>query len=124
MVAAAVAQLSGGKLHLVTAYDPKMVRTEDLPGEFKYSSTIHPADALLDGLSQIVKQRGLETIVHAATGDPAEAIVQIAEQVGADLIVVGTKGMKGMRRVLGSVPNSVAHSAHCSVLIADTEASD
>jgi len=34
--------------------------------------------------------------------------------------VVGNRGMKGVRRVLGSVPNSVAHGAHCSVLILDT----
>jgi nucleotide-binding universal stress UspA family protein len=53
-------------------------------------------------------------------GDPAEAIVRLADQVGADLIVVGNKGMKGVRRVLGSVPNSVAHHANCSVLIVDT----
>jgi len=40
--------------------------------------------------------------------------------VKADLIVVGNKGMRGARRVLGSVPNSIAHSAPCSVLIVDT----
>ena len=44
----------------------------------------------------------------------------LAEEIGADLIVVGNKGMKGVRRVLGSVPNSVAHNAPCSVLIAVT----
>jgi len=59
-------------------------------------------------------------VVHAATANPAEAIIQVAEQVGADLIVVGNKGMKGVRRVLGSVPNSVAHAAPLSVLVADT----
>ena len=73
-------------------------------------------------LSDLVKERGLEPVVHAAEGDPTDAIVRIAEDVGADLIVVGNKGMKGVRRVLGSVPNSVAHKAPCSVLIADTTA--
>jgi nucleotide-binding universal stress UspA family protein len=81
---------------------------------------MHPADLLLEGLAQLVKDRGLEPVVHAATGSPSEAIVRVAEQVQADLIVVGNKGMKGVRRVLGSVPNSIAHSAPCSVLIADT----
>ncbi len=57
---------------------------------------------------------------YPATGDPADAIVRVADQIGADLIVVGNKGMKGVRRVLGSVPNSVAHQANCSVLIVDT----
>jgi nucleotide-binding universal stress UspA family protein len=58
--------------------------------------------------------------VHAATGDPAEAIVRVATRIGADLIIVGNKGMRGARRVLGSVPNSIAHQAPCSVLIVDT----
>jgi nucleotide-binding universal stress UspA family protein len=71
-------------------------------------------------LSELVRERGLEPIVHAAEGDPVDAIVAVAESVDADLIVVGNKGMKGVRRVLGSVPNSVAHKAPCSVLIADT----
>ncbi len=59
-------------------------------------------------------------MLHAATGDPSEVIIQRAEAVGADLVVVGNRGMKGVRRVLGSVPNSVAHGAPCSVLIVDT----
>ncbi len=124
IAAADVAQLTGGVLHIVTAYEPKSVRLADLPAEFRQSSTTHPADVLLDGLSRIVEQRGLKPVVHAASGDPVDAIVQTAEQVHADLIVVGNKGMKGVRRVLGSVPNSVAHGAPCSVLIIDTEAEE
>jgi nucleotide-binding universal stress UspA family protein len=119
-VAADVAQAGGGKLHIVTAYDPKSVRVEQLPEELRYAVGEHPADVLLRRLSELVRERGLEPIVHAAAGDPVDAIVRIAEQVDADLIVVGNKGMKGVRRVLGSVPNSVAHKAPCSVLIADT----
>ncbi len=62
----------------------------------------------------------LDPIVHAAAGEPADSLTAIAAQEGADLIVVGNKGMKGARRVLGSVPNDVAHKASCSVLIVDT----
>ena len=120
MAAADIAQLTGGTLHIVTAYEPKSVRIEDLPPEFRQSGTVQPAEILLDGLSRIVEQRGLKPVVHAASGDPADAIVQTAERVGADLIVVGNKGMKGVRRILGSVPNAVAHGAPCSVLIVDT----
>ena len=120
LVAADIAQLAGGKLHIVTAYDSKTVSRQDLPEEFRFSNTMHPADLLLEDMAKLVRERGLEPVVHAATGSPAEAIVRVAEQVEADLIVVGNKGMKGVRRVLGSVPNSIAHSAPCSVLIADT----
>ena len=123
IAAADIARLTGGALHIVTAYEPKSVKLNDVPAEFRHSSSSHPADVLLDGLSRIVEQRGLKPVVHAASGDPADAIVRIAEEVGADLVVVGNKGMKGVRRVLGSIPNTVAHAAHCSVLIVDTEAS-
>ena len=62
--------------------------------------------------------------VHAATGAPADTVARVAEQEHADLIVVGNKGMKGTRRVLGSIPNTIAHAAPCSVLIVDTQGAD
>ena len=120
IAAAEIAQLAGGKLHIVTAYDPKAVRTDDLPVEFRELGNVNPADALLEGLAKIAAQRGLEPIVHASKGGAAEASIGVAEQEDADLIVVGNKGMKGVRRVLGSIPNSVAHDAPCSVFIVDT----
>ncbi len=62
----------------------------------------------------------LDIELHAKAGVPAAVIVGHAEAVGADLIVVGSKGMQGARRIIGSVPNSVAHSASCHVLITKT----
>ena len=57
----------------------------------------------------------------ASVKGAASAILGIAESEDADLIVVGNRGMTGARRVLGSVPNSVAHGARCAVLIVPTE---
>ena len=51
-------------------------------------------------------------------GDPAEVLVRLAVECGADVLVIGNKGMG--RRVLGSVPNSVTHRAPCSVLVVKT----
>ncbi len=120
IVAADIAKLTGGTLHIVTAYDPKAVDVKDLPEEFRFSKTVNPADALLENLALIAEERGLKSVIHPAVGRPAEVICRVAEQEGADLVVVGNKGMTGARRVLGSVPNSVAHSAPCSVLVVDT----
>jgi nucleotide-binding universal stress UspA family protein len=53
-------------------------------------------------------------------GDAAEQIVALAADQKIDLIVVGNKGMRGAKRVLGSVPNTVAHRATCAVLIVNT----
>ena len=63
---------------------------------------------------------GLDVETHAIPRHPADAIIEVAEGTGADLIVVGSKGMTGARRILGSIPNSVAHSAPCAVLIVKT----
>ena len=58
---------------------------------------------------------------HSRQGDPADAILDVAEETSADLIVVGNKGMTGAKRfLLGSVPNKVSHHAPCSVLIIRT----
>ena len=54
--------------------------------------------------------------------DPADALIEVAEQVGATLIVVGNRGMHSARRfVLGNVPNKVSHRARCNVLIVATD---
>ena len=59
--------------------------------------------------------------VYPREGDPADAILDVAEEQEADLIVVGNKGMTGARRfLLGSVPNKISHHAPCSVLIIRT----
>lgn len=120
VVAADIAQLTSGTLHIVTAYQRKTVQIQDLPAEFRHTATLNPADALLNELSLIAKDRGLQSVIHPALGQPADAICRVAENENADLIVVGNKGMAGKRRVLGSVPNSVAHGAPCSVLLVDT----
>ena len=118
--AADLAQVTGASLHIVTAYEPGSVRPVDLPEEMRYTVDSNPADALLRELTTIAGRRSLEPVIHPATGTPADVIVAIAEREDVDLIVVGNKGMKGSRRVLGSVPNTIAHHAPCSVLIVDT----
>ncbi len=54
-------------------------------------------------------------------GDPAEGLIDVAEEEGIDLIIVGNRGMTGAKRfLLGSVPNQVSHHAPCNVLIVHT----
>ena len=78
------------------------------------------ASALLDDLASRARALGVKAVTHALKDDPTDAIIGVAESEGADLIVVGNKGMKGVRRMLGSVPNGVAHRAPCSTLIVQT----
>jgi nucleotide-binding universal stress UspA family protein len=78
----------------------------------------HAAQRMLENVADGVE--GLDVEIHTDVGNPADVIVQVADNVGADLIVVGSRGMRGKRRILGSVPNSVAHKAGCHVLVAKT----
>jgi nucleotide-binding universal stress UspA family protein len=78
-------------------------------------------DGVLSGAASEAAQHDVKVEVHSEFGSPAEVLCTVAESVGADLIVVGNRGMQGKRRVvLGSVPNSVSHHAPCSVLIVKT----
>jgi nucleotide-binding universal stress UspA family protein len=76
---------------------------------------------VLDGAAAVARKEGIEVQTHPVEGDPAEGILNVAEETKADLIVVGNKGMTGARRfLLGSVPNNVSHHAPCSVIIVRT----
>jgi nucleotide-binding universal stress UspA family protein len=65
------------------------------------------------------KAEGLSTVERVyAAGDPADEIINFAEQNHVDLIVMGSRGLGRFSRVfLGSVSNKVAHHAHCTVII-------
>jgi nucleotide-binding universal stress UspA family protein len=78
-------------------------------------------DATLQAAAEEAREAGVEVETYARQGDPADAILDVAEERGADLIVVGNKGMTGAKRfLLGSVPNKISHHAPCSVLIIRT----
>ena len=116
-----LANMCGAKLHIVTAYKPKAVRVAGVPEE--YRERLGPggeADTVLDDQCARARSAGVEVEGHAGAGDPVDAIVRIAEEEKADVIVVGNKGMAGVRRALGSVPNSIAHKAPCAVFIVQT----
>src|SRR5262249_33648879 len=78
------------------------------------------AQHAVDRVQQSLARSGVESETHVWPGHPAEALVQIAEEQDAQMIVVGNRGMTGARRVLGSVPNHVSHHAPCDVLIVAT----
>jgi nucleotide-binding universal stress UspA family protein len=77
--------------------------------------------SIIEEATANVRRMGVTVQAHTLTGDPAEALLDIAGREHADLIVVGNRGMHGVGRVLGSVPNKVSHRAACHVLIVATE---
>ena|SRR5579859_2022597 len=77
-------------------------------------------EAILAEAAAGVRFRDVKFKTHSSNDEPADALIAVATQVDAGMIVVGNRGMQGARRVLGSVPNKVAHHAPCSVLIVST----
>lgn len=131
--AAAIAKAFNATLHIVTAFRPAMtssVAASSLEAmayggaEFLQeaeSKIADEVDATLGGMSKKLSADGLSVKTHGCAGDPSDALIDIAEKVNADLIVIGNRGMGGVKRfVLGSVPNKITHHAPCSVLVVHT----
>jgi nucleotide-binding universal stress UspA family protein len=118
-----LARLTGATLHVVSAYEPAPARvTGGAPASEQFSAgSDFKADAVLQrALSRLGRDDEIEVQQHAPKGSAADALLAIAEEHEADLIVIGSVGMHGARRVLGSVPNKVSHQAPCDVLIVQT----
>jgi nucleotide-binding universal stress UspA family protein len=122
-----LAKVLGASLEVVSAYEPvsnQRLREEarQVPDDLQWM--INPredVDATLREAAERIEAAGVNVETYAREGDPADAILDVAEERGADLIVVGNKGMTGAKRfLLGSVPNKVSHHAPCSVLIIRT----
>ena len=125
--ATALAKSLGARVNLVSAYEPVpegRLRDErqQVPDDMQWM--INPredVDSTLKDAAAKIEQEGVEVQTYAREGDPADAILDVAEEEKADLIVVGNKGMTGAKRfLLGSVPNKVSHHAPCSVMIIRT----
>jgi nucleotide-binding universal stress UspA family protein len=105
---------------------PGLLWSMGLPG------SVVPAGPIEDDAEEVGKQVIAKAVAFAKAGgvpspkgeaitnlaSPAQGIVELAEENGVDVIVLGTRGMGGFKKLLlGSVANSVLHYAHCSVLV-------
>ncbi len=119
-----LASTFGATLHIATVYRAGEGAALNVPGmtlgQPEGIDRGSVAATAVESAASYARTKGVNAETHVVTGDIAERIVEIAEEQHVDLIVVGNKGMRGLRRVLGSVPNAVAHSAPCSVLIVNT----
>ena len=125
--AAELAKMSGAELEVVCAAEPipswrAEARRKGAPEDVSYEfGPREEANFALEAAARIAAEVGVKMRPHPMEGDPADAILDVAEETGADLIVVGNKGMSGAKRyLLGSVPNKVSHHATCNVFIART----
>ena len=108
-LAAAVrlASALGAELHIMSAYSALQAPSD--------------AEAALAEATGVAREEGVEAVYHARRDDPADALIAVAEDLDAELLVVGNKGKSSTSRLLlGSVADTVAHHAPCSILIVRT----
>jgi len=128
--AAEIARLTGATLHIATVggATTSAMLGDPLAGAAAMSvaaeETRDELNTIVERAAEPAQAQGVTVATHTLIGSAAQALCDLAESVGADLLVVGNRGMKGGRRFLGSVPNTISHHAPCSVLIYETSHPD
>ena len=103
-------------IHAIEVLTYRGVEYRELMTSGTYDDARKQAAGDLEEWADIAKERGVQTRCKVVEGDGRSAIIEFAEDAGADLIVLGAKGHSRLRDMLvGSVANAVAHKAHCSV---------
>jgi nucleotide-binding universal stress UspA family protein len=122
-----LAKMAKAKLEIVSAYEPvpqSRLREEGEGISGDVSHMLNPREdvsVVLDRAASEAKKEKVDVVTHPREGEPADAILDVAEENNADLIIVGNKGMTGARRfLLGSVPNKISHHSPCDVWIVHT----
>lgn len=84
----------------------------------KREQQLNEAKASVAAAAKVLQAVGFAVSTRVVEADPRTAILEIAEECHTDLIVMGSHGRRGLKKfLLGSVAESVARHAHCSVLI-------
>jgi nucleotide-binding universal stress UspA family protein len=113
--AAELAKALGAPVHVVCV--PSALQASEWPARISAQQIVAEA-------SDRLRSQGVEVQTHlpkVRQGEAALALAAVAEQEHAQMLVVGNKGMTGIRRLLGSLPNRVSHQARCDVLIVPTQ---
>ncbi len=109
-------------LCIVSAYRPDRTPISGLPREVV--STLQPdsrVDSVLAEAEFRARLAGLTVTIHPVLGDAAQAILDVAEEMNAGVIVVGNRGIGSKARfVLGNIPSRVVHNSPCSTFVVHT----
>jgi nucleotide-binding universal stress UspA family protein len=122
--AAEIAKATGSQVHLVTAYPDVPSYRETITSSAKVEpiELRQVAENVLSRKARPLEDDGIEVTHHAREGDPAEVLIDVAQSVGADLIVVGARGLSGLQRfLLGSVSSKLSHHSPISVMVVRDE---
>ncbi len=128
--AAHLARLTGdSQVHVVNAHRPltpaELSRlAASLPEEMR--PLLHAqigSDSILSEARTVLHGAGVEAQYHQINDDPTDALLEVVDQQGADLVIVGSRGEGMAKRVVhGSVSTKVLHNAPCAVLVVKDDA--
>jgi nucleotide-binding universal stress UspA family protein len=118
--AARLAAGTGSTLHIVTAYDTERREEIGVGGDRWVVSSGDDAKKVADSVAAGLTTKVSAVTTASALGKPHDVLLDEASRLDASMIVVGNRRMQGAGRLLGSVANSVAHSAPCDVYIVKT----
>jgi nucleotide-binding universal stress UspA family protein len=122
-----IAGAFGSAVHIVCSYETHLTGgwVGAAPVALAELTAVEQARALAEEIVDAARARLVELDIpiytHVRPDEPAHALVAVADEHDARMIVVGNRGMNGPRRLLGSVPSRVSHHAHCAVLIVPTD---
>jgi nucleotide-binding universal stress UspA family protein len=111
---------SGALVHLVTAYPDVPSHRERITSSAKRDpiNLREAAESVLARAAGELEAHNVAVETHAEEGEPADVVIEVAQQQNADLIVVGDRGLTGLQRfLLGSVSSKLSHHAPCSLMI-------
>jgi nucleotide-binding universal stress UspA family protein len=108
-----------GELAKALGVSVHVVMVLESAGDPKRAAAV--AEKAVADSSERLEARGVTVQTHLRAGSAPAELMKIAEAEGAQMIVVGNRGMSGPRRIMGSVPNDLSHHARCGVLIVPTQ---
>ncbi len=115
-----LAKATGATIHVVCAFSGRSTTTVGVGSDVYSISGFDQAEQVAQQQVAVYRTAGVTATVAVSEAKPGSAILDEAEKVKADMIVVGNRRMQGVQRVLGAVANDVVHHAPCDVLVVKT----
>jgi nucleotide-binding universal stress UspA family protein len=115
-----LAATTNARIHVVCAYSGSSATTLIVGQDSFTFSKLSEAEQTAEQQAATYRAAGLDATSAVGEGKPAAVILEQADLVGADLIVIGNLRMQGPKRVLGAVANDILHHAPCDVLLVKT----
>jgi nucleotide-binding universal stress UspA family protein len=115
-----IAATTNARIHVVCAYTGRLAATLKVGQDSFTFSGLSEAEQTAEQQAATYRAAGLKATSAVGEGKPAAVILEQADLVGADLIVIGNLRMQGPKRVLGAVANDILHHAPCDVLLVKT----